>query len=182
MLKDFVLIGHDPHLGFTTELEANGLWIDLNAGIRIYYLREDTLLQSTRSLDSQLIDLKRIVYPVYSHIGTVQKFCSSITFDSSALGWQPIIFEDSNLLAPFLKDRAKSQTGASYAMAQAEFINDDIIFKRSAKGEEILPTKELRNELGTDFPQSATATLDEPVDGGRFVTGLVHHMQVIDSH
>jgi hypothetical protein len=126
--------------------------------------------------------MNRIVYPVYTRIGTHPKLCSSITFDSSDQGWRPIIFEDSNLIAPFLTDRSKAAESASYAMIEMPFIRDNVVIKRDANGERIIPTKELRNELGEDFPRPITASSSplEPVDGKRFVDGLVHHMKLVE--
>src|ERR1041385_4360901 len=76
MLQEFVK-GGDMNLGFASMGEVLNAHISVSDGIEMYYLREDSLMDSNWPIDSQIIKLNRKIYPVFSG----KKLCASVTFD-----------------------------------------------------------------------------------------------------
>src|SRR6188768_3842210 len=95
MLQEFVEEGQDTNLGFSDINEFDLAWIDTTRGINLYYLREDSLLRSGMPIDSHMVNLHRRIYPVF--VGDSLR--SAITFQRTPFGWQPVSFDDGNIIA-----------------------------------------------------------------------------------
>lgn len=180
ILKDFVMVGGDKRLGFTSEEEFDNAWIDTSKGLRIHYLQHDTMTTTLTNLDSALIALDRVIYPVFTKVGGRTKLCSAITFDSTG-GWQPIVFEDSTIIAPYISHyeelRAHDPNFTAQIVIMPQLENYAIV-THDKEGAHVLPTVSLRVSLGNDLPANAPAdVLDEtPIDDSLFIVALSHRL------
>ena len=179
MLKEFIIEGQDSNLGFKNFAELDEAELRVSDSIRVYYLLEDSLLQNKSPLDSQLVRLNRCIFPVYYH----NQLRSSITFDLTKHGWKPVIFDDSNVIAPYIKKKHDPPTAAvivrEFAVVEAPFVHNDLIIERDNTGDHILPTKELRREMGADLPAPGGMMDLTPVGKNEFVKDLQQHMHKV---
>jgi hypothetical protein len=181
MLNEFVREGQDTNLGFSHIDEVDLAWIDTTVGIDLYYLREDSLDHSTRPIDSNLIDLHRRIYPVY--VGASLR--SSITFQLTDRGWQPVAFDDSNIIAAAIRNHRPRQPASkdtSIILVEAPSTETELVLEHSKTGTHLIPTPELRRVVGDVLPLDVSNP-SAPIDEGAFVFALrkyseneLHHL------
>ena len=179
MLKEFVIEGQDSNLGFSNFDELNDINIREDQGIDLYYLIEDSLLNSTNRIDHHLLKMGRRIYPVYYH----HHLRSAITFDTTPFGWRPSVFDDSNVIASYIADsNASADSTVSHGAIFSPSIHNHIIFRRTKNGDFILPTKELRREMAEDYPQGLNQAELSPVSSDDFFKGLKQHVLKVHKH
>lgn len=180
ILKDFVVKGGDTRLGFSNEADFEGAWLDTADGLKVLYLRHDTMTTSMTRMDSELVSLDRMIYPVFTTVGGVTKLRSAITFDVSG-GWHPIIFEDSSILAHYIANRdviyAKDST-LEAAIVMMPQIENHAIITRGREGTKILAHESLRESLDIDVPDTAPADSlsSTPISAVEFMNALTNRL------
>lgn len=183
MLQEFVIKNQDWDLGFSDSAEVMKARIAINEGIDVYYLQEDSLLKSKLPIDSQLVKLGRRIYPVY--VGG--KLKASITFDSTPKGWRPVIFDDSNIVAAYVRDRALSIAAHAmirhiYKLVEAPFIETELILHEdTVSGTHVVPSQSIRTEFGASMPLVPLHPPNEPdhIDAKIFLPALIRHITEI---
>jgi hypothetical protein len=165
MLNEFVREGQDTNLGFSHIDEVDLAWIDTTVGIDLYYLREDSLDHSTRPIDASLR--------------------SSITFQLTDRGWQPVAFDDSNIIAAAIRNHRPRQPASkdtSIILVEAPSTETELVLEHSKTGTHLIPTPELRRVVGDVLPLDVSNP-SAPIDEGAFVFALrkyseneLHHL------
>lgn len=175
MLKEFVLECNDSNLGFSNFADLDSMRIDTNRAIRIYCLREDSLLQSDMPLDSHLVKLNRKVYPVYVH----DKLRASITFQRSDFGWEPVLFSDSNIMAMALQELPAKVPAAplteSAMIVEAPFAKTRFTRYQDEKGWHCIPTADLKKTVAKNNPIAKPKANKNQMDEADFLGGLRSH-------
>ncbi len=178
MLKEFIIQANDTNLGFSAAqfAQLDEAQIHVDEGVNIFYLIQDSLIKSKNPLDSHLVSLGRRIFPVYYR----DSLRSTITFDTSSTGWSPVIFDDSNIIAPFVRDHRHApkpgEGNHTYKMVMAPSIHDVVIIERDSLGDHILPTKELKLEMGEDYPGKMPLADIRPIGKQAFIDSLKHHV------
>lgn len=180
ILKDFVVKGGDTRLGFAGEADFEGTWLDTSKGLKVLYLRHDTMTTSMTRIDSELVALDRMIYPVFTTVNGKTKLRSAITFDATG-GWHPIIFEDSTIIAPYIASHDSMRTlDPSYtaAMVMMPQIENHVIITRGKGGTKILPNRSLRESLDIDLPDNTpTDSLHKtPMSEVEFIKALTNRL------
>ena len=157
MLKD--LAANDSRLGFANAEEITNAWIDINGGLSLVYLSEDTLLASHSQLVNLIKPMRRVIYPVYTKVGGITKLCASITFDSTD-GLRPVMFDDSTLILPAIRHRKAmfNRSVLKYSMIQMPFLFTNAVIAHDSAGGQVVSTPELRAALGEEYEHSETDT------------------------
>jgi len=184
MLQEFIIDNQDWDLGFANKDEVMRARIAVDQGIEVYYLEEDTLFKSEQPIDSQIIKLGRTVYPVY--VGDSLK--ASITFDSTRGGWYPVIFDDSNLIAAYIRDRALSMAAHAiirhlYKLIEVPSIQTELILHEdTVTGTQVVPSQSIRTEFGASMPLAPLHPPNEPdhIDAKIFLPALIRHIAELE--
>ncbi|MDP4219021.1 MAG: hypothetical protein Q8896_01155 [Bacteroidota bacterium] len=181
MLQDFVIDDSDWNLGFSSRQEVMKARIDTSGGgIDFYYMRKDSLLAGKLSVDTLLIKLHRRVYPVF--VDSVLH--AAITFDSTRNGWQPVMFDDSNIISACIADRRKQpnphEGRHTYSIVLTPFIHLELVVEHDSTGNHVLVTAALRTEMGKDLPGGGAAADLTPISEEVFVDSLRHHMMKLE--
>ena len=180
MLSEFVHDGQDTNLGFSDIDEVDLAWIDTSRGINLYYMREDSLLRSGMPIDSHLVDLHRRIYPVY--VGNSLR--SAITFQRTHAGWQPVSFDDSNIIVTALKGLPagpQQNKDTSIILIEAPFVEVKLVLDHSDTGSSFIPTAELLAVIGKETPLD-TAKPNINMEDSLFLSGLKTHVQYRHTH
>lgn len=176
MLKEFIIEGKDSNLGFSNFDELNDMNLREDQGIDLYYLIEDSLMNSTNPIDHYLLHMGRRIFPVYYH----HQLRSAITFDTTVDGWRPSAFDDSNIIASYIADsNALGDPTVSHGAILSPSIHNHIIFRRTKTGSFILPTQELRREMAEHYPQGLNNAELSPVPSDDFFRGLKEHVKKV---
>ncbi|MEP7233846.1 MAG: hypothetical protein ABI778_01000, partial [Ignavibacteriota bacterium] len=179
MLREFIREGNDSNLGFKNFDELDSAYLKIDEGINVYYLIEDSLLRSTNPLDSHLVKLGRRIFPVYYH----DQLRSAITFDTTRTGWRPAVFDAGDIIAPYIAQKiliaTAEEVAKSFFLVEAPFVHNDLIFEHDSTGDHVLPTTELKRELGSDYPTTAPMALIKPIDKNDFLDHLKQHMRKV---
>jgi hypothetical protein len=154
-LRDFVAAGDDK-LGFADAREIDSAEIDLTQGVRVSFLRNDTARSSFNWFDTVLMDLGRVVYPVYARVNGTRQLRSSITFDSVG-GVHPVMFDDSSLILASVQHRRLTKNmHTHYSMVMMPSLGTTATIAHTDVGDSIVATDELRRALGPHFKQRMT--------------------------
>jgi hypothetical protein len=179
MLKEFVTECNDSNLGFSDFTELKYARIDTTKGIDLYYLREDSLLQSGLPIDSQLIDLHRRLYPVFVR----DSLRSTITFQRTRFGWKPVAFDDGNIITEAIK-KFPAQPGPeneTVMLIEAPFVETELVREHSSTHNYFTPTPELLDVVGPETPLD-TAKPHVHIDESLFLAALKTHLQYLHDH
>jgi hypothetical protein len=151
-LREFVAAGDDK-LGFADVKEFNGAHVDLQQGVQVNFLRNDTARSSFNWYDTLLMDLGRVVYPVYAKVQGHDVLRSSITFDSLG-GVHPVMFDDSTLILASVKHRRETHNEQTrYGMIMVPTLGITANVVHTATGDSVLETEELHRALGRHWRQ-----------------------------
>ena len=175
MMQDFVTIGKDYNLGFANDDEVMHSHIVASQWADVYYMREDSALTDKSKNGSGLfVKQNRRIYPVFQG----KKLRASITFDSSASGWMPVIFEDSMAIKKFIDNR-KLTIGrriATNAVVVAPFLKEDIVFEKDKQGSHIRMSNTEDPLLMGEHPTTKTSNaVTKSVKLGDFQKRLVKY-------
>jgi hypothetical protein len=180
MFHEFVAESNDTNLGFSNADEVLKAHIAIDSGISMYILGKGLKLKEQG--DSQELDLhimmqklSRMLYPVY--VGNVLH--AAITFDSTTEGWRPVMFENANVLIPYLLNmQLPSQLGQAwknYYFVSSPDLHSNITIRHDSGGDYVLPTNDLKRTMAENYPNPNDTDL-KPIKKEDFFEGLKKHI------
>jgi hypothetical protein len=180
MLREFVRDGQDTNLGFSDIDEVDLAWIDTTRGINMYYLREDSLLRSGMPMDSHLIDLHRRIYPIY--VGNSLR--SAVTFQRTSFGWQPVSFDDSNIIATAinsLPNQPDPDGELPLIIIEAPFVQTQLVRKKDSSGTHFIASLELERVMGKSLPLTEIGAPKKHHKERSFLSGLKKYSSQVNA-
>lgn len=179
MVKDFVANG-DLRLGFSNPSQLDSAYIDFTHGLPLNYLCEDTLLGSNKRLQDQVMNMRRVMYPVYTKVNGQDKLCATFTFDSTG-GIHPVMIDDSTLILPHLRNIARHHHKHSKEdkVVFAPSFYNYIFLTHGEEGDNVIGTKQLEIGLGEDYPiaRNPDKNVVTPIDLATFQKAMVKHLK-----
>ena len=149
ILNDFIDAG-DHQLGFADSNDAVGAYIDTTRGIQVMYLREDSFI--ARGLDTgSILDVHRKIYPVLSRDSVIR---STITFDSTPNGWEPVEFAEVAMLRSLVNFPRKDSRAVVRQIVEAPFLREDFLIGTAANGKRtIVMPRDIAGRIRDKLPQ-----------------------------
>ena len=172
MLAEFIREGPDSNLGIRNFDELDSLKLRKDLGIHLYYMFEGSRMGDQLPIDSQLVKLHRMIFPVFYH----DSLRASITFDNTEGGWHAVVFDGPGILQPYIagmldqKDTCKDST--TYMLVTLPALNTNVLVRKNCTGQFDIPTVMLAKAMGPYFPNTGKKDMFAPIPSNIFIDSL----------